>query len=273
MQGTWLTSQYLQAPSENFGICESKLFGRYGRKKYEEINGVIVKSEMKTIIGPTRIVIGVAQGQDLEAIHAQDQGQGGKATQDHFQDQGADLGLGHIKESETDHILDHTQGPGQDHHTVGQGHHIAGQGPGHLTVVGDMVEEGLVATMAEVHISNSNKSRSPMSNRKRHVGDRDAPPEGKCLGIFGLSLYTTEREVKEMCDRYGEVESCQIVYDHATGRSRGFSFVYFKDVDSAVEAKERLNGQELDGRRIRVDFSITQRPHTPTPGVYMGRPT
>jgi len=76
-----------------------------------------------------------------------------------------------------------------------------------------------------------------------------------------------------MCDRYGDVDSCQIVYDHATGRSRGFAFVYFKEVDSAVEAKERLNGQELDGRRIRVDFSITQRPHTPTPGVYMGRPT
>ena len=30
---------------------------------------------------------------------------------------------------------------------------------------------------------------------------------------------------------------------------------------------------ELDGRRLRVDYSITKRPHTPTPGVYMGRPT
>ena len=91
----------------------------------------------------------VAQGQGLEATRAQDQDQGGKATQDHFQDQGADLGLGHIKEGGTDHILDHTQGPGQDHHTVGQGHHIAGQGPSHLIVAGDMVVEGLVATMAE----------------------------------------------------------------------------------------------------------------------------
>lgn len=34
-----------------------------------------------------------------------------------------------------------------------------------------------------------------------------------------------------------------------------------------------MNGVELDGRRLRVDFSITKRPHTPTPGVYMGRPT
>ena len=29
---------------------------------------------------------------------------------------------------------------------------------------------------------------------------------------------------------------------------------------------------ELDGRRIRADFSITKRAHTPTPGVYVGRP-
>ena len=30
---------------------------------------------------------------------------------------------------------------------------------------------------------------------------------------------------------------------------------------------------ELDGKKIRVDFSITKRAHTPTPGCYMGRPT
>ena len=39
------------------------------------------------------------------------------------------------------------------------------------------------------------------------------------------------------------------------------------------QAKENCNGLELDGRRIRVDYSITKRAHTPTPGVYMGRPT
>ena len=28
--------------------------------------------------------------------------------------------------------------------------------------------------------------------------------------------------------------------------------------------------QELNGRRIRVDYSVTERPHQPTPGEYMG---
>ena len=36
-------------------------------------------------------------------------------------------------------------------------------------------------------------SRSPMSNRRRHEGNRDAPQANTCLGVFGLSLYTTER--------------------------------------------------------------------------------
>jgi len=40
-----------------------------------------------------------------------------------------------------------------------------------------------------------------------------------------------------------------------------------------VQAKEMAPGTEIDGRKIRVDFSITQRAHTPTPGVYLGRPS
>nr|CAB3267205.1 transformer-2 protein homolog alpha-like [Phallusia mammillata] len=111
-----------------------------------------------------------------------------------------------------------------------------------------------------------------MSNRKRHIGDRLNPPQGRCLGVFGLSLYTTESDIRSVFSRYGRIASINVVIDQKTGRSRGFGFVYFDHEDDAAEAKERANGMELDGRRIRVDFSITKRPHTPTPGVYVGRP-
>ncbi|XP_053327051.1 transformer-2 protein homolog beta isoform X1 [Spea bombifrons] len=119
-------------------------------------------------------------------------------------------------------------------------------------------------------------SHSPMSNRRRHVGSRVSkanPDPNCCLGVFGLSLYTTERDLREVFSKYGPIADVSIVYDQQSRRSRGFSFVYFENVDDAKEAKERANGMELDGRRIRVDFSITKRPHTPTPGIYMGRPT
>jgi len=61
--------------------------------------------------------------------------------------------------------------------------------------------------------------------------------------------------------------------DGKTGRSRGFAFVYFESLDDARAAKDAMCDTEIDGRRIRVDYSITKRSHTPTPGVYMGRPT
>lgn len=91
--------------------------------------------------------------------------------------------------------------------------------------------------------------------------------------MFGLSLYTTERELEKQFGGFGEIEKCQVVLDGHSGRSRGFAFVYFENVDQAAEAKKAMDGQELDGRQVRVDFSITKRPHTPTPGKYMGRPS
>merc|ERR1719510_1433704 len=112
-----------------------------------------------------------------------------------------------------------------------------------------------------------------MSNRRRHVGSRDAPESSNCLGVFGLSLYTTERELEKEFSKFGPLEKVTVILDGKTGRSRGFAFIYFESVEDAKVAKEAMSDQEIDGRRVRVDFSITKRAHTPTPGVYMGQPT
>ncbi|XP_018017367.1 transformer-2 protein homolog beta isoform X2 [Hyalella azteca] len=111
-----------------------------------------------------------------------------------------------------------------------------------------------------------------MSNRRRHVGTRDDPVPNKCLGVFGLSTLTKESQLQDIFDKFGE-NTVKIVTDAKTQTSRGFGFVYFKSIKHATAAKEACTGMEIDRRRIRVDFSITQRAHTPTPGIYMGRPT
>ena len=73
-----------------------------------------------------------------------------------------------------------------------------------------------------------------MSSRRRHIGNRDNPPAGRCLGVFGLSIYTQERDLKDVFSKYGPLEDVQIVYDAQTGRSRGFSFVYFENKNDAA---------------------------------------
>ena len=103
-----------------------------------------------------------------------------------------------------------------------------------------------------------------MSNRRRHVGSRDAPESSNCLGVFGLSLYTTERELEKEFSKFGPLEKVTVILDGKTGRSRGFAFIYFESVEDAKVAKEAMSDQEIDGRRVRVDFSITKRAHTPT---------
>jgi len=116
-------------------------------------------------------------------------------------------------------------------------------------------------------------SRSPMSSRRRHLGNREDPDPSKCLGIFGLSLYTTERELEAEFGKFGPMEKVNVVLDGHSGRSRGFAFIYYENIEDATEARNVMSGKEMDGRKIRVDYSITKRAHTPTPGMYMGRPT
>ena len=67
--------------------------------------------------------------------------------------------------------------------------------------------------------------------------------------MFGLSLYTTERELEKQFGSFGDIEKCQVVLDGHSGRSRGFAFVYFANVDQAAEAKK------VRGRRRQLNNS------------------
>ncbi|KAI0786476.1 hypothetical protein C8Q75DRAFT_808454 [Abortiporus biennis] len=99
---------------------------------------------------------------------------------------------------------------------------------------------------------------------------KQAPNPSNVLGVFGLSIRTTERDLDEEFSRFGRVEKVVIVYDQRSDRSRGFGFISMSTVEEAARCIEKLNGIDLNGRRIRVDYSVTDRPHAPTPGEYMG---
>ena len=61
-----------------------------------------------------------------------------------------------------------------------------------------------------------------MSGRRRHIGSREAPEEGNCLGVFGLSLYTTERELEKEFSKFGPLEKVQVVLD---GKVRRYTII------------------------------------------------
>ena len=115
-----------------------------------------------------------------------------------------------------------------------------------------------------------NHSHLEEFERYDYGSSRENPAKSKCIGVFGLSQYTTERSLEKEFRRYGLLEKCEMVVDGYSGRSRGFAFVYFTSIDDACAAREALNGIELDGRKIRVDFSISKSGHRRT-GVRMLR--
>ena len=67
-------------------------------------------------------------------------------------------------------------------------------------------------------------------------------------------------------EKYGTIEKINLIVDGFTKRSRGFAFVYFDHMKDAIEAKESMDGQTLDGKQLKVDFSLTTEGHKRTPG-------
>lgn len=63
------------------------------------------------------------------------------------------------------------------------------------------------------------------------------PDPNTCLGVFGLSLYTTERDLREVFSKYGPLADVNIVYDQQSRRSRGFAFVYFENYEDSKEVR------------------------------------
>eukprot|EP01126_Amoeba_proteus_P019398 TRINITY_DN199_c0_g1_i2.p2 TRINITY_DN199_c0_g1~~TRINITY_DN199_c0_g1_i2.p2 ORF type:complete len:197 (+),score=29.99 TRINITY_DN199_c0_g1_i2:74-664(+) len=114
-------------------------------------------------------------------------------------------------------------------------------------------------------------SRSP-ARRRKHFEREPAPPS-KVIGIFGLSSVTKEDDIRREFEKYGGLEDAIIIYDRRTGESKRFGFVYFVKLEDAIKAKNETNGMVLDGNQVRIDFSLTKRAYSPTPGRYMGRAT
>ncbi|XP_033141676.1 glycine-rich RNA-binding protein 5, mitochondrial isoform X3 [Brassica rapa] len=102
---------------------------------------------------------------------------------------------------------------------------------------------GRIFRQTSAHVTASNsmlQSIRCMSSSKIFVG--------------GISYSTDEFGLREAFSKYGEVVDAKIIVDRETGRSRGFAFVTFTSTEEASNAME-LDGQDLHGRRIRVNYA------------------
>lgn len=62
-------------------------------------------------------------------------------------------------------------------------------------------------------------------------------------------------DLRETFSPYGEIIFARVNLDRETKRSKGFWFVEFANADDAAKAKAEMDGKEVRGRAIKVDFA------------------
>jgi cold-inducible RNA-binding protein len=75
------------------------------------------------------------------------------------------------------------------------------------------------------------------------------------LFVRSLSFDTDDNSLLDYFSEIGEVKSAKVITNRETGHSRGFGFVKYATQDEAQQAIDKLDGTELDGRQIFVDFA------------------
>jgi RNA recognition motif-containing protein len=71
--------------------------------------------------------------------------------------------------------------------------------------------------------------------------------------VGNLAYSTTEEELKEAFEAYGQVTSVNIIKDQYSNQSKGFGFVEMADAAAAQAAISGLNGKEVRGRTLAVN--------------------
>ena len=75
----------------------------------------------------------------------------------------------------------------------------------------------------------------------------------KNIFVGNLSFNTTEDELRQAFEAYGQVDRVSILTDRDTGRSRGFGFVEMSSNEDGEKAITALNGSQIGGRTINVN--------------------
>jgi RNA recognition motif-containing protein len=78
----------------------------------------------------------------------------------------------------------------------------------------------------------------------------------KKLYVGNLSYQTSEDGLRDYFSGFGTVESVKIISDRNTGNSKGFGFIEMTNDDEAMAAISKANGQDYDGRKIKVNEAV-----------------
>jgi len=81
------------------------------------------------------------------------------------------------------------------------------------------------------------------------------------LYVGNLPYSSDENSLRQLFSQSGTVTSVNVITDRDTGRSKGFCFIEMETDGQAEAAIEKLNGQEVDGRALKVSKAKPKESH------------
>ncbi|KAG6623089.1 cleavage stimulation factor 64-kda subunit [Phytophthora cinnamomi] len=89
-----------------------------------------------------------------------------------------------------------------------------------------------------------------MSNKSRASSAKE-----RSVFVGNIPYDVTEDMLKEIFSEAGSVVNFRLVTDRETGKPKGYGFCEYADGATALSAMRNLNGYEINGRNLRVDFA------------------
>ncbi|KAJ7519896.1 hypothetical protein O6H91_20G059800 [Diphasiastrum complanatum] len=81
----------------------------------------------------------------------------------------------------------------------------------------------------------------------------------RCVFVGNIPYDASEEQLVQICEEVGPVVSFRLVADRETGKPKGYGFCEFRDEETALSARRNLQGYEINGRQLRVDFAENEK--------------
>ena len=79
--------------------------------------------------------------------------------------------------------------------------------------------------------------------------------QSRKIAITGHGFDVTEADIRSIFDRFGEISEVVYIRNKETGKSKGFTFVVYKDHTSAQRAINSMHHDFIFDRRVSVEFA------------------
>lgn len=80
----------------------------------------------------------------------------------------------------------------------------------------------------------------------------------KVIYIGSIPYDQTEEQVLDIARSIGPVVNMKMMFDKDSGKSKGFAFVEYHDIETASSAVRNLNNYNIGPRQLKCDFSTEQ---------------